>query len=315
MLSEASTTSTRSSSYQSALLANMQLLSILDDEAEASIPPPGADSLELRLGRMLSVGSVISTTSSFAEEQDTGAKTGVEAAPYKLIGWGACGAVYTQDGSTKVLKVAKTDDQQLWIDYRMMTRVWEAFARTPEVSEETFVPQPEFFVPRTETRWWEEREGNIPSGVVNLPTAALSSERIFPLPQAIRSELIEKFCQPRNRRKALESESNKDCLVRIYLGSMNGKDGGAFFSLRNFKLHLNHMIDLDMDVLELARYVGGALATLHWQAKVDGRDVEFVLGSSPTNHVYGPLTSEELDRLPFNTYTELRYKARSTSGE
>lgn len=116
MLSEASSTGTRSTSYQSALLANMQLLSLLDDEAEASIPPPDADSLELRLGRMLSVGSVISITSSIAEEQDAGAKTGVEAAPYKLIGWGACGAVYTQDGSTKVLKLAKTDDEQLWID-------------------------------------------------------------------------------------------------------------------------------------------------------------------------------------------------------
>ncbi|KAI4152468.1 MAG: hypothetical protein LQ340_002898 [Diploschistes diacapsis] len=195
-----------------------------------------------------------------------------------------------------------------------MTRVWEAFARTPEVSEETFVPQPEFFVPRTETRWWEEREANIPSGVVDLPTAALSSERIFPLPQEIRSVLIEKFCQPRNRRKALESESNKDCLVRIYLGSMKGKDGGAFFSLRNFKLHLNHMIDLVMDVLELARYVGGALATLHWQAKVDGRDVEFVLGSSPTNHIYGPLTSDELDRLPVNTYTELKVRSKVDFG-
>ncbi|KAH6635154.1 hypothetical protein B0J18DRAFT_39470 [Chaetomium sp. MPI-SDFR-AT-0129] len=61
---------------------------------------------------------------------------------------------------------------------------------------------------------------------------------------------------------------------------MQGKIGGLFFSLRNFKLHLNHMIELKLDVKTLARRMGIALAVLHWAAKTDARDVEFVLGSS-----------------------------------
>ncbi|MCJ1226718.1 hypothetical protein MMC12_003371 [Toensbergia leucococca] len=42
------------------------------------------------------------------------------------------------------------------------------------------------------------------------------------------------------------------------------------------------MEDLDLEVLELANDMAIGLAILHWQARVDGMDVEFVLGSSAT---------------------------------
>ncbi|KAK3682898.1 hypothetical protein B0T22DRAFT_502070 [Podospora appendiculata] len=86
--------------------------------------------------------------------------------------------------------------------------------------------------------------------------------------------------RPRIKDKARADPANSDCLVRVYLGSMQGKIGGNFFSLRNFKLHLNHMMDLELDTEALARRMGSALAVLHWGAKTDARDVEFVLGSS-----------------------------------
>ncbi|KAK0752315.1 hypothetical protein B0T18DRAFT_404559, partial [Schizothecium vesticola] len=54
------------------------------------------------------------------------------------------------------------------------------------------------------------------------------------------------------------------------------------FSLRNFKLHLNHMTDLELGTEALARAIGRALAVLHWGAKTDARDVEFVIGRSST---------------------------------
>lgn len=75
-------------------------------------------------------------------------------------------------------------------------------------------------------------------------------------------------------------------MVRIYLGSMAGKTGagttgmGMFFSLRNLKLHLNQLIELGIGIEDLARRMGVALAVMHWGAKTDARDVEFVLGSS-----------------------------------
>ena len=40
------------------------------------------------------------------------------------------------------------------------------------------------------------------------------------------------------------------------------------------------MEDLDLEIEELATEMAIGLAVLHWEAKVDGMDVEFVLGSS-----------------------------------
>ena len=45
----------------------------------------------------------------------------------------------TCDLPSLVLKLAKTDDQQLWTDYLMNTRAREALARIPEVSEEIHI--------------------------------------------------------------------------------------------------------------------------------------------------------------------------------
>jgi hypothetical protein len=48
-------------------------------------------------------------------------------------------------------------------------------------------------------------------------------------------------------------------LVRVYLGSVQGKASQAFFSLRNFKLHLNQMLDLGLDVEAIARRMGNCV--------------------------------------------------------
>lgn len=44
------------------------------------------------------------------------------------------------------------------------------------------------------------------------------------------------------------------------------------------------MESLQLDAEDYARSMAGALAILHWHKKVDGMDIEFVLGSSPTDH-------------------------------
>jgi hypothetical protein len=76
-----------------------------------------------------------------------------------------------------------------------------------------------------------------------------------------------------------------------------------FFSLRNFKLHLNHMTELELDTKALARRMGTALAIMHWGAKKDARNVEFVLGSSEEKRVaVDPVSVPVQDLEPF-TYT------------
>lgn len=111
----------------------------------------------------------------------------------------------------------------------------------------------------------------------------------MPLPQSTRELLIDKYCLG-NKDAAKAHESNKDCLVRLYLGSLGHRSSSRMFSLRNYKLHLQQMVDLQLDVEGFARNMGEALAVIHWAAKKDGRDIEFVLGSSP-----GPYTPDGED--------------------
>ena len=40
------------------------------------------------------------------------------------------------------------------------------------------------------------------------------------------------------------------------------------------------VLDLDLDAFSLSREMAIALAVIHWQAEVDGMDIEFVLGSA-----------------------------------
>lgn len=55
--------------------------------------------------------------------------------------------------------------------------------------------------------------------------------------------------------------------------------GSLFFLLRNLKLHLEgQVVGLDLDVQSFARNMGHARAIMHWAAKKDGRDIEFVSG-------------------------------------
>ena len=117
--------------------------------------------------------------------------------------------------------------------------------------------------------------------VCNVPTSVLVTERILPLPRRLQRLLIDKYCAPHIQAEARAEPANRDCLMRVYLGSTRGTTGRQrFFSLRNFKLHLNHMAALQLDVRALARGMGIAYALMHWAAETDGRGVEFVLGSS-----------------------------------
>jgi hypothetical protein len=117
------------------------------------------------------------------------------------------------------------------------------------------------------------------------PRQVFCMERILPLPERIRTTLVDVFCPPQNISRAKEDAANKDCLVRPLLGRNQAKKsrpgGSLFFSLRNFKLHLNQIKDLDLDAEGYATSMADVLAVLHWHTKIDGMDIEFVLGSSP----------------------------------
>ncbi|KAM7198235.1 Zinc finger domain containing protein [Naviculisporaceae sp. PSN 640] len=172
-----------------------------------------------------------------------------------------------------------------------------------------------------------EQEGGIHHP---LPTDILKTERIPPLSLEARHALIDRFLigSEEAKQAAKNDPANADCLVRVYLGANkdNTEAGparqsqGRFFSLRNFKLHLNQLADLGLhkETLEMAKQMAFALAIMHWAAKTDGRDVEFVLGSSrglnPETHNYSdtpePLkavTCTQLWLLDFNQCRPITY--------
>ncbi|KAJ5190593.1 zinc finger protein-domain-containing protein [Penicillium cinerascens] len=86
-------------------------------------------------------------------------------------------------------------------------------------------------------------------------------------------------CQPPNRRQL--NPTNRECLTRLYLGSRRTQPElpSPNFTLRNFNLHLDQMLEVNPPALFYAGAMGEALAIIHWAAHVDGFDIEFVLGS------------------------------------
>jgi hypothetical protein len=69
---------------------------------------------------------------------------------------------------------------------------------------------------------------------------------------------------------------------------------GNFFRLCNFKMYFDHMIDLKLHVHFIAATMADALETMHWEAKTDGRNVEFVLGGVPGNDEGFPSVLREM---------------------
>ncbi|KAL7936605.1 zinc finger domain-containing protein [Trichoderma chlorosporum] len=260
--------------------------------ASNSAETSGLTGQDLDLHYMLSLQR---QTPTAAQSQDT--------TNYRKIGAGACGAVFAQDGKSFVIKLGKSDNEiLLWNDYHKHTLIAKHFQKW--VYTGVKIPECYFFVPRDDPLYFDKNPelAEAAKDVCHLPTSALVTQRIWPLPELTRTFLIDKYCAPRIKEAAFADPANQDCLVRVYLGSMNGRSGGMFFSLRNFKMHLNQMIDIKLDIPAMASRIGSAMAILHWSAGTDARDVEFVLGSS-ANKVSAKITPQAIAKFPQVTYT------------
>ncbi|RSL43623.1 hypothetical protein CEP54_015021 [Fusarium duplospermum] len=260
-----------------------------------------AEGIDAQLGRLLSLDETVLASPSkrtvTVSEVDQPQRE-----PFRKIGAGACGAIFGRHGKPAVIKLAKvSDSDELWNDYIMHKHLLEQFTRHQVTSVR--IPKCYGFVPKDRQEFWHNNEALTQAAgpVCHIPTHGLWSERIQPLPDITRRLLVEKFCPQRVKSQALLDPANRDCLVRVYLGSQRGRTGGMFFSLRNFKMHLNHLVELNLGVYELASSMATALAVMHWGAKTDARDVEFALGS-----ITEPLPSmaaAEIAALPPNTWT------------
>ncbi|KAI3337292.1 zinc finger protein-domain-containing protein [Xylariaceae sp. AK1471] len=129
------------------------------------------------------------------------------------------------------------------------------------------------------------------------PCNILLTERILPLPKPIQYLLINKYCPPTLVSSIAADPNNDDCLVRPYLGKRRGSYRNSkfrVFSLRNFPLHLDQIEELSLDAYAYSLRMAKALAFMHWSARVDANDIEFVLaparaGGSVLSTMHSPV--------------------------
>ncbi|CAI7632905.1 unnamed protein product [Penicillium discolor] len=134
-----------------------------------------------------------------------------------------------------------------------------------------------------------------------------------------RQALIDAYCPVPSRLAVMSHDTNRDCLARIYLGRRRDANDppARNFTLRNFNLCLDQMIELDLPIQHYARAIGQALAIMHWSANVDGYDVEFVLGSErETTYTQDicrslGLSAEQIAKMPPHTDLDSMIRAKS----
>lgn len=231
------------------------------------------------LSRVLSPSSVVSTASSFAFFSNAQQTASVG---FRSIGFGQCGIVFERPGRAYVVKVSRPSfEDALWADFQAHLAVYQSF--TNHQSVEVRVPKIFSYVPKTNEQWWHAHLDLFHGCHLSfpLPAMALITERILPLPKLARQALIQAYCPTPSQFAVTSHDTNRDCLARIYLGRRRGLNDPPprNFTLRNFNLCLDQMIELNLPIHYYAKAIGQALAIMHWSANVDCYDIEFVLGS------------------------------------
>jgi hypothetical protein len=268
------------------------------------------------LKRTLSVRSVLSTHSSFAERM----KALRNADPNNLclaeIGCGSFGRVYEIPGTEWCLKKTLKSPEAMWIEFINGKKISQAVnnqAATAILQSEEF---PDDLMPRVprylcsygmedfeSTQRWFRNNGHmfpVENGGQK-PGPVICLERIMPLPKLVRESLIQHYFNPEKQAAALADEKNKACICRAYLGCESKEIPPAKLeqqreTLQNFPLYLDQLLELEMDPQIIARDMALGLAAGHWAANIDMLDVEYVIGSRPfmRENEIGPISKADI---------------------
>jgi hypothetical protein len=132
---------------------------------------------EAKLKDLLVIHSVVSTASSFAEKHQVAISTKAS-----FRGRGTCGTVFERPGTTFALKLARTDSDALWNDYKMHMRVFSEFNGLGWISSEVHVPRCHWFANANDDEWWSENLEKFPKDYQSRNNV-MCCERILPRPQ------------------------------------------------------------------------------------------------------------------------------------
>ncbi|MDI1493131.1 MAG: hypothetical protein OHK93_004918 [Ramalina farinacea] len=251
------------------------------------------------LNRALSPTSVISISSSLAKRYQTvlgaNSNNGISAQQYYSIGSGQCGRVFAYADDPWVLKRPNSSPDPLWNDYIMHSKLRNAATKHPNIAALcAIIPKVQCYISNSNKPWWDINLAKFPPDYRS-PSDLLVTEYIQPLSAPIRFALIDLFCPPEMQETQMQSPGYRDCLARIYLGANASGRTNRFFSLRNFKLFHDRLQRLGLDLDALVGKMASSMALMHFGAKIDGRDVEFVLGSKV--EATEKISLEELERM------------------
>ncbi|KAL2817517.1 hypothetical protein BDW59DRAFT_165924 [Aspergillus cavernicola] len=93
-----------------------------------------------------------------------------------------------------------------------------------------------------------------------------------PCSRITKTPFTERYCPAHLVSEIMNSDRNRDCLIRLNLGRHLTQDTSSYsrfkaFSLRNYPLHVDQMEELgipEQDIVGYARTMAGALAAMHW---------------------------------------------------
>ena len=213
------------------------------------------------------------------------------------IGAGFCGTVWADDRNAdnvqSIVALKRADGgpgRSISHEYRMHNHILTAlnsskFENHTKIDAASFrvnIPRSFAFLQPDSSKW--------PSLLARLPPnftscEAILNERIMPMPLSARELLAKRYWTGENTAAMAAEKTNESCLVRAYFGRRSKASTTErkrlnklqFFSLRNFPLHIDQMEELALPVAAYATAMADALAFMHWVAKVDACDVEFVL--------------------------------------
>ena len=239
---------------------------------------------------------------------------------FRTIGLGSCGSVFELPGTQFAYKKGSIE-AEIWRDFCLTNKVHIAVTTVRRVLQITFqdlaIPQTprchSYHTADDEAFWSANTLSRFPADH-RTRKPLFTVDRILPIPQKSREALINLFFDQSEeiQQEARDDEANKDCLVRTYLGERESveQEESVYSSLRNFPLRLNMMEEIGLDILTMAKEIAVGLAIMHWQAKVDAMDVEFVLGSSVTWDDHQPVLFHDLSAAP-HTVEAINFKRRT----
>ncbi|KAL8903887.1 MAG: hypothetical protein Q9207_003629 [Kuettlingeria erythrocarpa] len=229
--------------------------------------------------------------SSFASRMQRAAdQLAPETEDFRVIGLGSCGSVFEIPGTEFAFKKGSSVEN-MWLDFNLTNKVHNAIQDTRTNIQRNFphraIPKTplchEFHLAEDDSFWSEEMLRRLPIDHRSRQPI-FRVDRILPIPKPTRDALINIFFDDDEVEAAKMDSENNDCLIRVYLGEREStkQQMTPYDTLRNFPLRLNMIEDLELETEDLATEMALGLAILHWRARVDAMDTEFVLGSSAT---------------------------------